>query len=188
MSEETSSAVISWEQLLPLAERFAQDFAQHHHVFATAESCTGGLISGTITAISGSSQWFDRAFVTYTNEAKMQMLDVQAATLEAFGAVSVQTARQMACGALSHSSADIAVAVTGIAGPTGGTKDKPVGTVCIAVARRGEDGAYAFCHHFADDRMAVRLATVQKALEDLLALSAGQVPANYEFAIMGNKA
>ena len=117
MSEETSSAVISWEQLLPLAERFAQDFAHHHHVFTTAESCTGGLISGTITAISGSSQWFDRAFVTYTNEAKMQMLDVQAATLEAFGAVSVQTARQMACGALSHSSADIAVAVTGIAGP-----------------------------------------------------------------------
>ena len=188
MSEETSTAVISWEQLLPLAERFAQDFAQHHHVFATAESCTGGLISGTITAISGSSQWFDRAFVTYTNEAKMQMLDVQAATLEAFGAVSVQTARQMACGALSHSSADIAVAVTGIAGPTGGTKDKPVGTVCIAVARRGEDGAYAFCHHFAGDRMAVRLATVQKALEDLLALSAGPVPADYEFAIMGNKA
>ena len=169
MSEETSTTVISWEQLLPLAERFAQDFAQRHHVFATAESCTGGLISGTITAISGSSQWFDRAFVTYTNEAKMQMLDVQAAILEAFGAVSVQTARQMACGALAHSSADM-------------------GTVCIAVARRGEDGAYAFCHHFAGDRMAVRLATVQKALEDLLALSSGQIPSGYEFAIIGNKA
>lgn len=168
--------------LLRLAERFADDYAQHHHVFATAESCTGGLISGAITAISGSSQWFDRAFITYTNEAKMQMLKVQAATLEQYGAVSVQTARQMACGALAYSNADIAVSVTGIAGPTGGTASKPVGTVCIAVARRGEDGAYAYCHHFKGDRAQVRTATVLTALEDLLALSAGQIPEGYDFA------
>lgn len=168
-------------QLLCLAERFADDFKCNHHVFATAESCTGGLISGAITAISGSSQWFDRAFITYTNEAKMQMLKVQASTLEQYGAVSVQTAQQMVRGTLIHSNADIAVSVTGIAGPTGGTANKPVGTVCIGVARRDEDGAYVYCHHFKGDRAQVRTSTVLIALENLLILSSGQILEGYEF-------
>lgn len=178
----TAGASCTWEMLVTRAEAFAEDFAAHHHVFVTAESCTGGLISGTITAVSGSSQWFERAFITYTNEAKMQMLGVKASTIEQYGAVSLQTVRQMACGALERSSADISVAVSGIAGPTGGSALKPVGTVCIAFARRGEDGAYAYTHHFKGDRMAVRLSTVQAALEGLLSLSAGNLSALYEFA------
>lgn len=179
---ENESRALTWEQLVELAASFAQDYEKHHHVFASAESCTGGLISGTITAVSGSSQWFERAFVTYTNEAKEQMLGVKAATLKSFGAVSVETAREMVCGALKHSTADMAVAVTGIAGPTGGSKEKPVGTVCIAFARRGESGAYAYCHHFAGDRMAVRLATVEAALKGLLELSSGKLDPRYTFA------
>ena len=144
----TAANPISREQLTSLAARFADDFAQHHHVFATAESCTGGLISATITEISGSSQWFDRAFVTYTNEAKRQMLQVNPATLQSYGAVSIPTACEMVRGALNNSNADIAVAVTGIAGPTGGSPAKPVGTVCIAVHQRGGKLIYAHRHHF----------------------------------------
>lgn len=178
---EESTASPSPEDLETLAMRFADDFEQHGHVFATAESCTGGLISGTITAISGSSQWFDRAFVTYSNEAKVQMLGVKAETLEAFGAVSVETACEMVAGALAHSNADVAVAVTGIAGPTGGTPDKPVGTVCIGLMSRTLGKPYACCFHFQGDRAGVRAATVQTALEGLLSLSAGTLPACYTF-------
>ncbi|MBU3843648.1 MAG: CinA family protein [Candidatus Anaerobiospirillum pullicola] len=171
---------VSREQLTSLAARFADDFAQHHHVFATAESCTGGLISATITDISGSSQWFDRAFVTYTNEAKMQMLQVSPATLQSYGAVSIPTACEMVRGALNNSNATIAVAVTGIAGPTGGSAQKPVGTVCIAVQKRGEEHAYACCHHFSGNREQVRFATVYAALADLLTVSSGQEPHGYQ--------
>jgi nicotinamide-nucleotide amidase len=134
---------------------------------ATAESCTGGLIAGALTDVAGSSGWFDRGFVTYSNAAKTEMLGVHAQTLAAHGAVSEATAAEMAAGALARSGADLAVAVTGIAGPDGGTPAKPVGTVCFAWARRA--GAIdTATQHFAGDRAAVRAATVRAALQGLL--------------------
>jgi len=134
---------------------------------ATAESCTGGLVAGAITAIAGSSAWFERGFVTYSNEAKIEMLGVAAGTLAAHGAVSEATAAEMASGALARSRADVTVAVTGIAGPDGGTPGKPVGTVCFGWARRG--GAVATAtRHFPGDRAAVRAATVDVALQGIL--------------------
>jgi nicotinamide-nucleotide amidase len=134
---------------------------------ATAESCTGGLIAGAITAVPGSSRWFDRGFVTYANEAKVEMLGVSADTLASAGAVSEAVAAEMAAGALARSRADVAVAVTGIAGPDGGTPAKPVGTVCFAWARRGGAVATATLH-FPGDRAAVRAATVAAALRGVL--------------------
>jgi nicotinamide-nucleotide amidase len=134
---------------------------------AAAESCTGGLVAGAITDVAGSSGWFDRGFVTYSNDAKIEMLGVQPATLAVHGAVSEATAAEMAAGALARSPADLAVAVTGIAGPDGGTPAKPVGTVCFAWARRGSAVATA-TQRFAGDRAAVRTATVRAALQGLL--------------------
>jgi nicotinamide-nucleotide amidase len=134
---------------------------------ATAESCTGGLVAGTITEIAGSSGWFDRGFVTYTNEAKVELLGVAPGTLAAHGAVSEATARAMALGALARSTADLVVAVTGIAGPAGGTPDKPVGTVCFAWAGRGA-GPETATRRFTGDRPAVRWASVEAALAGLL--------------------
>jgi nicotinamide-nucleotide amidase len=134
---------------------------------AAAESCTGGLIAGAITAIPGSSLWFERGFVTYSNDAKVEMLGVSPATLAAAGAVSEATAAEMATGALARSRADVAVAVTGIAGPDGGTPDKPVGTVCFAWARTGRAVATA-TRRFSGDRAAVRAASVGWALQGLL--------------------
>ena len=134
---------------------------------ATAESCTGGLIAGAITDVAGSSGWFDRGFVTYSNDAKIGMLGVRAETLAAQGAVSEATAAEMATGALARSEADLAVAVTGIAGPDGGSPAKPVGTVCFAWAQR--DGPIATeTQHFPGDRAAVRRATVDVALQGLI--------------------
>lgn len=132
----------------------------------TAESCTGGLIAATCTEVSGSSAWFERGVVTYSNEAKTELLGVPAALIEAHGAVSEPVALAMAEGALRHSHADVAVAVTGIAGPTGGSADKPVGTVWIAWALSGAR-AHAECHHFPGDRGQVRAATVDHALAGL---------------------
>lgn len=134
---------------------------------ATAESCTGGLVAGAITDIAGSSEWFDRAFVTYSNEAKMEMLGVPAAVLEESGAVSEATARAMAEGALARSRAQVAVAITGIAGPGGGSPDKPVGMVCFAWAVRGAAATVA-TRHFEGDRAGVRRASVLVALEGLV--------------------
>jgi len=112
-------------------------FREHGRKLATAESCTGGLVAAALTEIAGSSDVLDRGFVTYSNEAKQAMLGVPAATLKRYGAVSAETAAAMAKGALKHSLADIAVAITGIAGPGGGSKAKPVGLVYFAAARRG---------------------------------------------------
>ncbi len=134
---------------------------------ATAESCTGGLIAGAITDVAGSSAWFDRGFVTYSNEAKIAMLGVRADTLAAHGAVSEATAREMAAGALARSGSDVAVAVTGIAGPAGGSPEKPVGMVCFGWARRGGPVETAV-RHFDGDRAAIRASTVAVALEGLV--------------------
>lgn len=141
----------------------AERLKEHHWKLATAESCTGGLIAASCTALSGSSDWFERGFVTYSNAAKTEMLGVDAALIAAHGAVSEAVARAMAEGALAHSRADIAVAVTGIAGPTGGSAEKPVGTVWLAWAlRRGI--VHTECLHLPGDRAAVREATVAHAL------------------------
>jgi nicotinamide-nucleotide amidase len=133
---------------------------------ATAESCTGGMIAAACTAIAGSSDWFERGFVTYSNEAKAEMLGVDAALIAAHGAVSVEVARAMAEGALAHSHADLSVAVTGVAGPGGGSRDKPVGTVWLALARKGR-AAQAELLRLSGDRTAVRAQTVAHALQRL---------------------
>ena len=122
----------------PLAIDVGRALAVRKWTLATAESCTGGLVAGAITDIAGSSGWFDRGFVTYSNEAKVDLLGVRPETLARFGAVSEATVREMAAGALGRSRADIAVAVTGVAGPAGGTPEKPVGLVWFAWAVRGE--------------------------------------------------
>jgi nicotinamide-nucleotide amidase len=130
----------------------------------TAESCTGGMVAAQLTDIAGASDVVERGFVTYSNEAKAEMLGVPVALLAQYGAVSVQVARSMADGALSHARADIAIAVTGIAGPGGATPGKPVGLVYLAVARRGRD-SHVERQHFSGDRQAVRQAATERALE-----------------------
>ena len=151
--------------LLPLAQEIVADCAAAGLLIATAESCTGGLIAGTLTEIAGSSAVVDRGFVTYSNEAKTRMLGVAPDTIGAVGAVSREVAIAMAEGAIGASRADIAVAVTGIAGPGGGSAGKPVGLVHFAVAVRGSPTVHAE-HRFGDiGRSAVRLATVKAALE-----------------------
>lgn len=136
----------------------------------TAESCTGGWAAQVVTHTAGSSEWFDCGFVTYSNESKTALLDVDTVTLTRFGAVSAETAAAMAVGALAHSRADLAVAITGIAGPGGGSSDKPVGTVCFAWCVRGPDGIEApetDRQQFSGDREAVRRAAVIHALQGL---------------------
>ncbi len=138
-------------------------------MMVTAESCTGGWIAQAATAIAGSSEWFDRGFVTYSNEAKMDMLGVPASTLEKFGAVSGETARAMVAGALVASRADCGVAVTGIAGPSGGSSEKPVGTVWFGWCVRGRE-PIAACRRFHGDRESVRAQSVVEALAGLIEL------------------
>jgi nicotinamide-nucleotide amidase len=139
---------------------------------ATAESCTGGLIAATCTALAGSSDWFERGFVTYSNAAKTEQLGVDAVLIAQHGAVSEAVARAMARGALMHSAADIAVAVTGIAGPGGATPGKPVGMVWLAWARRGA-AVHAECLQLAGNRAAVREQSVAAALARALQLTKG---------------
>ncbi len=131
----------------------------------TAESCTGGGVAEAVTAISGSSEWFDRGFITYSNEAKMEMLRVSPATLANHGAVSEEAAREMALGALAVSPGTVSVSVTGIAGPAGGSRAKPVGTVCFAWARSGEAMPRSETRRFAGDRESVRRQSVARALQ-----------------------
>jgi len=138
-------------------------------MIVTAESCTGGWVAQELTAIAGSSAWFDRGFVTYSNEAKQEMLGVRAQTLKEHGAVSEATALEMAQGALEHSRGTVALAITGIAGPTGGTPAKPVGTVCFAWATKGRP-ARAETKRFAGDREAVRRQSVDFSLAKVLEL------------------
>ncbi len=138
-------------------------------LIATAESCTAGAIAAAITDTAGSSAWFDAGFVTYSVEAKQTMLGVSALTLKQFGAVSQECASEMTAGALAHSLADVAVAVTGIAGPSGEEPGKPVGTVFIAWQRRG---AVALVKRlqFKGDRLSVRAQTVEEALSGLITI------------------
>lgn len=140
-------------------------------MLATAESCTGGLIAAACTDLAGSSNWFERGFVTYSNAAKTELLGVDAALIAEHGAVSEAVVRAMAAGALTHSRAQVAIAVTGIAGPGGGSADKPVGTVWLGWAWPG--GALTERCQFAGDRAAVRAATVRHALTRLPALISG---------------
>ena len=141
---------------------------------ATAESCTGGLIAAACTELAGSSDWFERGFVTYSNAAKTDLLGVPPALIAEHGAVSEAVARAMAQGARAHSAAQLAVAVTGIAGPAGGSVDKPVGTVWLAWSGPHGDCAERQC--FAGGRAAVRCATVQRALQGLLDLASPAGP------------
>ncbi len=133
-----------------------------HVKLATAESCTGGLIAAVLTAIAGSSDVVERGFVTYSNSAKIELLGVPAELISTLGAVSEPVARAMAQGALQRSHADIAVAVTGMAGPGGGSVEKPVGLICFGLARRGQE-PISDRQLFPGDRMAIRVAAVERA-------------------------
>jgi nicotinamide-nucleotide amidase len=146
----------------------AQQLLGRGWMLATAESCTGGMIAAACTDLAGSSGWFDRGFVTYSNEAKTQMLGVDPALIAQHGAVSEVVARAMAFGAVRHSQAQVSVAVTGVAGPTGGSAEKPVGTVWFGFQVDGR--LTSETHIFPGDRAAIRQATVQHALERLLQL------------------
>ena len=155
-----------------IANRLGEQLKERGWLLATAESCTGGWAAQVVTSVSGSSEWFDRGFVTYSNDAKREMLGVRAATLEQHGAVSEAAAREMASGALAASRAHIALAITGVAGPTGGTPQKPVGMVCFAWAVRG--GAVdASTRYFDGDREAVRRQSVVFGLQGVMDRAAG---------------
>ncbi len=153
--------------LLAHAEVLLRTLREAGLTVATAESCTGGLIAGTLTAVAGSSDVVERGFVTYSNEAKTEMIGVPAEMIEKLGAVSAEVARAMAEGALGHSRANVTVAVTGIAGPGGGSADKPVGLVYLAGARRGQ-ATIVLERRYGDlGRSGIRLATVSDAFEIL---------------------
>ena len=161
-----SSSVPTDAELHALAQAVAEETLRQRLMLVTAESCTGGWIAKTLTDLPGSSAWFDAGVVTYSYEAKQALLGVDPRTLEHTGAVSEETVLEMVSGALARFGAGVAVAVTGIAGPSGGTPDKPVGTVWIAWKRRG-GYAHAQLFHFAGDREAVRRRTVAAALAGL---------------------
>ena len=157
-------------QIPEVCAALAQVLMEQKLRIATAESCTGGMISAACTDLPGSSMWFERGFVTYSNAAKSDLLDVPASLIQAHGAVSEEVARAMAQGALEHSLADWSVAVTGIAGPTGGSAAKPVGTVWLAWACKSSGWCESQLQLFAGDRKAVRESTTALALSRLLAL------------------
>lgn len=156
--------------LVKLSTRLGKALAARGWMIAIAESCTGGLIAEAVTVTPGSSAWFERGFVTYSNESKVELLGVGPATLARRGAVSEETAVEMARGALKHSHADIVVAITGLAGPDGGSAAKPVGTVCLAWQQRGGDPCVE-THKFPGDREAIRLAATAVALERLIEMA-----------------
>ena len=151
------------------AEQLAELFLKTSTKLVTAESCTGGGLAEILTRIPGSSTWFERGYVTYSNESKQELLSVPLKTLEQFGAVSEETAIAMAEGALENSHADYSVSITGIAGPDGGMEDKPVGTVCFAWCKR-YDGGNATRIHFEGDRIKVREQSCMLAMQGLIDL------------------
>ena len=150
-----------------LVEELSLLLVQKNMRLVTAESCTGGLIAASMTDRSGSSAVYERGYITYSNESKIEELGVKSETIEIYGAVSEQTAAEMATGALKNSRADIALSVTGVAGPTGGTKEKPVGLVYIGIALNGKE-PHTVKNLFEGDRTSIRQATVEKALELLI--------------------
>ncbi len=156
-------------KLYALAGRLGAVLRKHRQTLAAAESCTGGWVSQAVTDIAGSSAWFDRGFVTYTNAAKQELLDVPEAVLAGHGAVSEETVRAMVTGVLRHSPADCALAVSGIAGPSGATPGKPVGTVWFAWQRRGGE-CLTRREQFDGDRRSVRSQAVAVALQGVLEL------------------
>ncbi len=158
------------DELLTLSEKLGHALKRRGFMLALAESCSGGMAAQYITAVAGSSAWFDASFVTYSNQAKTRMLGVSPETIAQHGAVSEQTALEMALGALAHSQADVAAAITGIAGPDGGSVDKPVGTVCFAWARN--DGIQqTVTYQFNGNREMVRKESVKTVFEGLLSLT-----------------
>ncbi len=153
--------------LYQLSEHVGRALSARGLMLATAESCTGGWVGQVLTMIPGSSEWYERGFVTYTYLSKMEMLGVQSSTLETFGAVSEQTALEMSRGAVERSRAQVALSITGVAGPGGGTPDKPVGTVCFGWSfLDGRNRTETMC--FPGDRDAVRRQSVQHTLRRLL--------------------
>ncbi|MFN3593840.1 MAG: nicotinamide-nucleotide amidase [Thiobacillaceae bacterium] len=158
---------LTQEALEALAARLGEALMRRGWMLAAAESCTGGWAAQAITAVAGSSAWFDRGFVTYSNAAKCELLGVRPDTLAAHGAVSEPTVREMALGALAHSQAQVAFAISGIAGPGGGTPDKPVGTVCFAWALQGGGVETTTCR-FDGDRRGIRAQAVAHALQGML--------------------
>ena len=152
--------------LSTLAAHVGERLRARRALLVTAESCTGGWVAQAVTAVTGSSEWFERGFVVYSDAAKQEMLGVRRETLDRHGAVSEQTAQELARGALERSRGTVALAVTGVAGPTGGSAAKPVGFVCFAWATREEVRSES--RRFAGDRGAVRRQSVVRALEGLL--------------------
>lgn len=145
------------------AEKLGEYLTVEHAKVVTAESCTGGWLAQCITEVPGSSTWFDRGFITYSNDAKVDMLNVQNKTIEKFGAVSAEVVRQMTQGALQNSLADYAIAITGVAGPTGGSAEKPVGTVYIAWQKRAQP-AQMILENYSGGRQEIRRQAVYTAL------------------------
>ena len=167
MTDKQSDSLLNQELLAHESIGLMADLMLKNSLFlATAESCTGGMIAAACTDLAGSSAWFDRGFVTYSNDAKTQMLSVDAALIAQHGAVSEPVARAMAFGAIRHSKAQVSVAVTGVAGPTGGSADKPVGTVWFGFSVSGMLTSEIM--HFEGDRAAVRAATMRHALRRLI--------------------
>lgn len=160
---------MSEQRLYQLAQETGAALMARSYTLVTAESCTGGWIGAAVTMVAGSSEWYERGYITYTNIAKCEMLAVSAQTLESYGAVSDQTVREMVVGALAASHAQVAVAVSGVAGPGGGTPTKPVGMVCLAWALK-HGSVIAETRHFAGDRESVRRQTVERSLEGVLSL------------------
>jgi len=157
--------------LKDLAARVGRRLKRGRKMLATAEFCTGGWVAQAVTAIAGSSAWFERGFVTYSNAAKRELLGVSKKTLRKHGAVSEETAREMARGALRHSRASVALSVTGIAGPSGGSATKPVGMVCFSWVTKKHQTSET--RHFRGNRESVRRKSVVRALEGLLELLGG---------------
>lgn len=160
------------EKLYQLAERVGTVLKAKGLMMAAAESCTGGWIAQAVTAVPGSSEWFERGFVVYTYISKREMLGVKPETLNEHGAVSEQTVREMTVGALEHSHAQVAVSVSGTAGPSGGTLQKPVGTVCFGWGVKNDSGndVKTAIKHFDGNRESVRRQAVVFALEQVLAV------------------
>lgn len=152
---------------LKLAMSIGEALQKKSWKLSVAESCTGGWLAQVVTSIAGSSQWFDCGFIVYSNESKIKLLQVQQKTLEQFGAVSEDAAKEMAQGALRNASAHISLAITGIAGPGGGTDEKPIGTVCFAIYLKNGT-VITHTHHFSGNREQIRKQSVVYALQLLL--------------------